>query len=90
MRDPPAPHLLVAGEQRQYRQPGGIGARPARGPQSRPAQAPRRARAGRPAAVLAAQREQLVQPAAAAVDEQRVAVAVGVATASMCTRRGIG
>ena len=49
VRDAAAPDLLVAGEQRQDRQPGGVGARPAGRAQARPAQAPGRAGAGGPA-----------------------------------------
>jgi hypothetical protein len=66
------------GEQRQDRQPGGVGRRPARGAHARPPQAPGRARAGHPAPALAPQREQLVEPAAMAVDQQRVAIAAAL------------
>jgi len=48
------------------------------GAQARVAQAPGRARAGAPATALAAQRVELEQLAAVAIDEQRVAIAVGV------------
>ena len=60
---------LVAGEQRQDRQPGGVGRRPARRAEPRSSagstsrRSPRVQRAGRPCEV-----EQLVEPAAAAVD----------------------
>ena len=76
--DPAAADLGVAREQRQDRQSRGVGARPAGGPQPRPAQVPGRAGAGVPAVTLAAEREQLVEPAARAVQQQRMAVAVGV------------
>ena len=83
----PCLHLLVAGEQRQDRQARRVGARPARRAQLRLAQAPGRARARRPAAALLAQGEQLEQLAAVAVDEQRVAVAVGLRPALDPARR---
>ena len=78
----PAPDLVVAGEQRQDRQAGRVGARSSRpgaaassaGSTSRPS--PRSSRRAGPASV-----EQLVEPAGAAVDQQRVPVAVRVAAA---------
>ena len=79
--DPAAPDLLVAGEQRQDRQPGGVGRRPARRAHRVRAQPPGRARARAPGARPPLQVEQLVEPARAALDQQRVAVPVGVAPA---------
>ena len=81
--DVAAAHLLVAREARQDRQPGGVGRSPARRAQAVGAQAPDRARAGAPAPAAAHRigGVQLVQPAAVAVDDDHVAVAVRRAAA---------
>ena len=80
--DPAARDLLVAREPGEDRQAGGVGGRPAGGPEPVRAQVPDRAGAGAPAAVRARrEREELVELAAVAVDDQRVPVAVGVAAA---------
>ena len=73
--DAAAAGLVVAGEEREDREAGGVGGRPAR-PGAASSSAGSRPRPSRRASspFCLAQREQLVEPAARAVDEQRVAV----------------
>ena len=78
MVDPAARHLVVAGEPGKDRQPGRIGGRPARGTQLVRAQVPDRAGAGGPAVPTGGgiRGVELVEAAAAAVDDDHVAIAV--------------
>ena len=89
---PPAAQLLVAGEPGQDRQARGVGRGPAARAQAVRAQAPDRAGAGAPAPAAGDRvgGEQLVQPAAVAVDDDHVAVAVRAAPAFDGALRGIG
>jgi hypothetical protein len=73
--DPARGDLVVAREAGEDRQPGGVGARPPAGTQAVRAQVEDRARARPPAPARALRREQLEQPAGAALDHQHVAVA---------------
>ena len=82
--------LAVAREQRQDRQPGRVGRRPALRAQLLRAQVPHGAGAGRHAPGPPSQRVQLVEPAAVAVQQQRVAVAVRCARPRCGRRAGSG
>ena len=85
--DPAPRDVLVAGEAGEDRQACGVGGRPAGGAKAVRAEAPDRARAGRPATALAAEGEELVEPAGVAVDEDRVR---GREPPSIRTFAGIG
>ena len=81
MVDVARPHLVVAQEAREDRQAGGVGRRPAIGPQPVRAQVPHRARPCRPPPALQPRVPRLVQPTGARIDHDRVAIAVGVPAA---------
>jgi hypothetical protein len=84
--------LVVAGQSGQDREARRVGRGPARGAKAVRAQAPGRTRAGAPA-LASAHRvggKELPQPAAVAVDDEHVAIAVGARAALERRLRGMG
>src|SRR3954452_25510017 len=80
MIDHAARHLVVAREPREDRQPRSVGGRPARRAKRIRLQIPHWTRARSPGAALRVQRVELVQLARTLVEQQRVPVAVRLAS----------